>query len=37
MRIKAMYHIVHVTKFVLIFRNNLRPQEKRYRFEILWS
>ena len=25
----------HVVKFPLIFRNNLRPHEKRYRFEIL--
>ena len=25
----------HVNKFLLIFYNNLRPREKRYRFEIL--
>ena len=33
--VKAMHHMGHVTKFLQIFRNNLRPHEKRYRFEIL--
>ena len=30
-----MKHMGHVTKFLFIFRNNLRPYEKRFRFEIL--
>ena len=30
-----MYHMGHVTKFLLIFRNNLRPHEMRCRFQIL--
>ena len=33
--LKVMHHMGHVTKFLLIFRNNLRPHEKRYRFETL--
>ena len=34
MKVKAIYHTGHVTKFLLIFRNNLRLHEKRYRFEM---
>ena len=33
--IKVMNSMGHVTKFLLIFRNNSRPHEKRYRSEIL--
>ena len=33
--LKTMNHMGHVIKFLIIFRNNSRPHEKRYRFKIL--
>ena len=33
-KIKAMKDMGHITKFLLIFRNNSRANERRYRFEM---
>ena len=32
---KAMNHMSHVTKFLLIFNNDLSAPKKKYRFKIL--
>ena len=35
LNIKVINRVGHVTKFLLIFRNNSRPHENRYTFKIL--